>query len=187
MRDEKREKRRDEIEVAAYEILEQKGFAGLSILAVAKSAKTSNETIYRWYGDKSGLFHALIARNADVIAAEISDQVDLVSLGVTLLATLTGPRAIALNRAAAADPSGELGRAIAEGGRARIMPQITEVIEKSWPKGDPAEIAEVWISLLIGDLQVRRTNGSLLPLTSAEHQSRSARAFGLISKLYGDI
>ena len=187
MRDEAREKRRDEIEVAAYEILEQKGFAGLSILSVAKSAKTSNETIYRWYGDKTGLFHALIARNADVIAAEISDQVDLESLGVTLLATLTGPRAIALNRAAAADPSGELGRAIAQGGRARIMPQIISAIQTSLPKGDPTEIAEVWISLLIGDLQVRRTNGSLLPLTTAEHHTRSKRALDLISKLYGPL
>lgn len=185
MRDEAREKRRDEIEVAAYEILEKKGFAGLSILAVAKSAKTSNETIYRWYGDKTGLFRALIARNADVIAEHILDQADLENLGVTLLATLTGPRAIALNRAAAADPSGELGRAIAEGGRARIMPQITSIIEKTLLVGDPIEIAEVWISLLVGDLQVRRTNGSLGTLTAEEHQSRSERAVALITKLYG--
>lgn len=185
MRDEAREKRRDEIEKAAYQILEQKGFAGLSILAVAKAAKTSNETIYRWYGDKIGLFRALIDRNADVIADRISDKADLVSLGITLLATLTGPRAIALNRAAAADPSGGLGRAIAEGGRARIMPKIASVIERTSLSGNPSEIAEIWISLLLGDLQVRRTNGSLDPLTDHKHKARSARAFAIVTKLYG--
>ncbi len=185
MRDEAKERRRDEIEIAAYQILEQKGFAGLSILSVAKAAKTSNETIYRWYGDKTGLFRALIARNADVIADQIADKVDLIALGTTLIATLTGPRAIALNRAAASDPSGELGRAIAEGGRERIMPQITSIIARTELIGDAVEIAEVWISLLVGDLQVRRTNGSLGTLAPEVHQARSERAFRLVTKLYG--
>ncbi len=185
MRDEAKERRRDEIEIAAYQILEQKGFAGLSILSVAKAAKTSNETIYRWYGDKTGLFRALIARNADVIADLIAEEADLSALGTTLIATLTGPRAIALNRAAAADPSGELGRAIAQGGRERIMPQITSIIANTELIGDALEIAEVWISLLVGDLQVRRTNGSLGPLTPELHQARSERALKLVTKLYG--
>lgn len=65
------------------------------------------------------------------------------------------------------------------------MPQITSIIEKTLLVGDPIEIAEVWISLLVGDLQVRRTNGSLGTLTAEEHQSRSERAVALITKLYG--
>ena len=60
MRDEKRAARAEEIETAAYGVLEAKGYDGLTMLAVARAAKASNEMLYRWYGDKQGLIEALI-------------------------------------------------------------------------------------------------------------------------------
>ncbi len=45
-------------------MLDAKGYAGASMLAIARQAKASNETLYNWYGDKNGLFRALVVRNA---------------------------------------------------------------------------------------------------------------------------
>ena len=63
MKPDRKEKRAREIEAAAYALLEAKGFEGLSMQSVAKMAKASNETLYRWYGDKIGLFEARSSRN----------------------------------------------------------------------------------------------------------------------------
>lgn len=56
--------RKDQIERAAYEVLKEKGYAGASMLSIARKARASNETVYNWYGDKAGLFKALVQRNA---------------------------------------------------------------------------------------------------------------------------
>ena len=134
MRPENQEKRRREIEEAAYAVLAEKGFKATSMLAIAKRASASNETLYRWYGSKSDLFSALVEKNAadvrrhlEAAMAEDGDAMEaLRGLGPLLLQLVTGDRAIALNRAAAGDAaeSGLLGKAIARSGKAQVMPLI---------------------------------------------------------------
>lgn len=196
MKTDARQARRDQIESAAYEVLESKGHAGLSVLAVAKAARASNETLYRWYGDKTGLIRALIARNADVVGAELAaalerdtDTADVLSrVGPLLLTMLTGPRAVALNRAAAADDSGTLGQTLAEAGRGTVVPLVIQVMDRARSAGqldgDAAEMAEVWIALLLGDLQVRRVTGALNDLSAAQISVRSERARDLLFRLF---
>jgi len=181
MKKETQVSRRAEIERAAYSVLAEKGYAGTSMLAVAKAAKASNETLYRWYGDKNGLFAALIARNAeaakDVLAAALQEGGDPVQtlrqLAPLLLGTLTSDRAVALNRAAAADASGVLGAAIADGGRDTVAPMITALISQAIEQGQitapSAIIATEWyIALVIGDAQIRRVIGAV-PEPSSAH------------------
>ena len=60
MKKEKKVQRQSEIETAAYALLDEFGYGGISMLKIAKRAKASNETIYRWYGDKLGLFKSLV-------------------------------------------------------------------------------------------------------------------------------
>lgn len=172
MKQEAREKRAEEIEAAAYAVLEAKGYDGLSMLAVAKKAKASNETLYRWYGDKLGLFEALIARNTDVVKVALRDgqaedaMSEVARLGPVLLGMLLGPRAVALNRAAAADGSGKLGRALGRIGRETVGPWIADIMARArdggaLSDGDPREMAELWFALLIGDTQLRRATGAM--------------------------
>ncbi len=110
MLDRSKDTRRIQIEDAAYALLDAKGYSGTSMQAIARAAKASNETLYNWYGDKKGLMAALIARNTDTVRVALADiantqAVERLSLiGPTLLAMVLGPRAVALNRAAAADP-----------------------------------------------------------------------------------
>lgn len=186
MREETRADRQREIERAAYAVLEARGYGGTSMLAIARKARASNETLYNWYGDKRGLFRALVARNAAevkaLLEAGIAEHHDplrtLGLLGPKLLELLTGPRAVALNRAAAADPTNELGAAISQAGRETVAPLIGQVLDAARARGQlafekTADAADLYISLLVGDLQIRRVIGRA-PQPSAEVRERRA-------------
>ena len=196
MRQENQQKRRVQIEQAAYDLFEQKGYAGTSMLSVAKHAKASNETLYRWYGDKHGLFMSLIDRNLSDVNAVLQPETQTTAdpaktlqiLGPKLLKLLASTRAIALNRAAAADTSGALGQALAKGGRETVMPMIETVFQALIAKTGvkditKSEASELYINLLVGDLQTRRMIGALAPLDGDEIQTRSNRALRLILKI----
>jgi AcrR family transcriptional regulator len=189
MREENRNERREAIEAAAYELLAEKGYLGTSMLAVARKAKASNETLYRWYGDKQGLFRSMVERNAETVrssleaalAAEGSAEGALQELGPLLLSLLTGDRAITLNRAAAADPSGELAQAIVQSGREAIAPLIGQLMlrardEKLIGFDNVEQAVGLYLDLLVGDLQIRRVIGAAGPLAGRAISARAARA-----------
>ncbi len=196
MREETRTQRQTQIETAAYELLEQKGYAGTSMQGIAKKARASNETLYNWYGDKQGLFKALVTRNAaevkSLLDAELSGERDALSilglLGPKLLTLLLGDRAIALNRAAAADPSGELGVTLSEAGREAVLPLLERVLEAAKQKGqlsfDQTKVAVgLYLDLLVGDLQIRRVIGRVPAPTPDFCEIRSERAVMLLRKV----
>lgn len=189
MRDEKRAIREEQIIEAAYGLLEARGASGMSMLAVARAAKASNETLYNWYGDKLGLFRAMALRNGTEIvarleaalAADASPLEALDGIGPLLLELLTGPRAVALARAAAGDASGALGAALAEAGRARVKPMIEALCQRALDDralkgGDAETICETYLSLLLGDLQIRRAIHAAPPLPRPALRARADRA-----------
>ena len=194
MRDDKKQDKHEAITTAAYALLANKGYASASMLSIAKAAKASNETLYRWYGDKRGLFEAMARDNAQVIRLRLeqalSDDRDamgaLEQIAPLLLTMLLDDRAISLNRAAAADPSGELGAAISAGGRAEIVPLIHALIDKlscSEPNGLKA--TDLFVTLLIGDLQIKRAIGALPPLSQEQITRRATDALISFRKLVG--
>ncbi|MES0872062.1 transcriptional regulator, TetR family [Pseudovibrio denitrificans] len=191
MRDEKKTARQKQIAEAAYDVLAEKGYAGASMLSIAKKAKASNETLYRWYGNKQGLFRDLVAQNAELVAEQLEEELAkaehslqvLEVVGERLLAMLLSPRAVALNRAAAADAevSGELGQALAEAGRDRVFPLLVQLLEKLKAEDYLAfdhvgEAAELYVALLVGDMQIRRVTGVLAEPSAEDVQRRSRRA-----------
>jgi AcrR family transcriptional regulator len=197
MRDEHRSIRQAEIEHAAYAVLDDKGYEATSMLAVARAARASNETLYNWYGDKTGLFRALVRRNAAevkaLLEAEIAaggDAVEaLARIGPVLLALVTSDRAVALNRAAAADPTGELGLAIAAEGRETVAPLIAAVLAQGRAKGqlafdDLAMACETYLGLLIGDLQIRRVVGRMPQPDADAMAQRAAMALRHLLRLF---
>lgn len=188
-----RQERAKKIEDAAYKVLEKKGFKGASMLAVAREAKASNETLYGWYGDKIGLFSAMIKSNAqlvedDLIKAKGNGKVGLSALahvGRSLLAMVTSDRAIALNRAAAGDVTGELGRALGHEGRNRVLPILTELLREAYgEKQDVTEHLECYLALLLGDLQIRRAIGMAEALNPTEVETRSERAIARLQLIF---
>lgn len=195
----KADTRRELIEEAAYRVLVRDGYKAASILAIAKEAKASNETLYRWYGNKQGLFASLVARNAesarDLLSKALASHTDplavLEKLGPVLLQVVTSERAVAINRAAAGDvyDTGTLGEALAKGGRESLLPLIAKLLAQADAEGalqidEPDAAAEIYIDLLIGDVQIRRATGALEPLSQKAIVARSTRALTLLRKLY---
>lgn len=196
MRQENQEKRRAQIEQAAHELFEEKGYAGTSMLSVAKRAKASNETLYRWYGDKRGLFMSLIERNLTDVRAvlqtrpeQANDPLETLEVfGAKLLELLVDTRAVTLNRAAAADPSGELGKVLAKGGRDTVVPLIEAIFAEIIAQNritsmTKTEAADLYVGLLVGDLQIRRVIGVMPNLASEIISARSKRACALVMKI----
>ncbi|RWO52511.1 MAG: TetR/AcrR family transcriptional regulator [Mesorhizobium sp.] len=190
--------RRAQIERAAYKLLKEKGYGGTSMLGIAKEAKASNETLYRWYSDKKGLFKTMIENNARATKAAldeaIRDEADplatLEDVAPVLLSMLLGERAISLNRAAASDESGELGATIAAAGRDSVFPLIEKLIqrglESSALAAPSARMAADWfLNLLIGDLQIRRAIHALSVPSDRDVHSRVVAAISAFKKLCG--
>ena len=180
------------IEQAAYELIDEFGYDGISMLKIAKLAKASNETLYKWYGDKKGLFSALVEANTTHIGRLIDDAIEIdkleiatiEQLGCLLLEILLGDRAIALNKSAVADASGELGQALAKAGREAVFPKIRQIFDTylnshTGSKINATQITEIYLRLLIGDLQIRRATGAILALNAREIKVRSKEALDL--------
>ena len=170
--------RRAQIEAVAMQMLAEKGYQSMSMLAVAKAAKASNGTLYRWYGSKPELFAAIVRRNAEraQIDTEGAPLEVLDRLAPKLLAMLCSEGPVLLNRAAAAEPGGALAQALAEEGRGRVMPQIAAVMARIDGVTDPEALAEVYLSLVVGDWQIRRVSGGMAELTPDEVAARCTLA-----------
>ena len=189
MRDENKAARKDRIEAAALELLAQKGYLATSMLSVAKRARASNETLYNWYGNKQGLFRSLVEANAGEVKSLLENDLAqkrppeaiLKALGPLLLGLLTSDKAITLNRAAAADPSGELARELTQAGRDTVAPLIADVFIVAREAGilsfdDAAQAVGLYLDLLVGDLQIRRVLGAVSALTPSQVDHRAAGA-----------
>lgn len=189
MKEDRKSARKAQIEDAAYALIGEKGYASTSMLAIAKRAKASNETLYNWYGDKLGLFAAMVESNAERVRSTLQDALNrkadtveaLLAFGPVLLEMLTGPRAVALNRAAAADATGQLGEALGNAGRNTVAPLIGELLDKARQGGtlkfdDLRAATDLYLGLLIGDLQLRCVTGQITPPDAAARQRRAHQA-----------
>lgn len=196
MRSESRELRRREIVEHAFSMLARDGYAAFSMQALAKVSKSSKETLYGWFGGKAGLYEAMVAENAAALmlpSAEASDGVNELSrFGIDLLSMLLGERAVLLNRVAAAEAGDDaaLGAFLAERGRDHVMPKLATYFQELEKRGVicadmPEAPGEIWVSLLVGDLQIRRVTGAIGLPAQEEMRARSARAAALTFQLYG--
>lgn len=200
MRLEKQLERRRDIEKAAYELLAEKGYRATSMLAIAKRAGASNETLYKWYGSKQDLFRALVEDNArevsELLRTSIKGDMDpiasLQKVAPVLLRLLVSDRAIALNRAAVVDATetGQLGQTLAQSGRDAVVPLIGDLFEtcranRALKFSSRQEIVECFLGLLVGDLQIRRALGVIVELNDEAVHDRSTRAIELIRTLFG--
>lgn len=193
MDDTARAKKHQKITAAAYDLLAEKGYAGTSMLTIARRARASNETLYRWYGDKPGLIAAMVRDNAAHSAELLERALDegdgaagaLRAAAPVLLGMVLSDRAVLLNRAAAGDPSGELGRIIAASGRDVIADLVAGVVMRL-TDGTPDQArarADMFFALLIADLQIRRCIGAMGCPRPEEVAQRSARAVDLFLDL----
>ncbi len=192
--------RRARILEAALGELRTRGYAGTSMLAIATAAGASKETLYRLFGDKAGLFAALVGHNAAAINAEVAGVLgdDLATDEVLrrfasgLLRLLLGDRAVTINRVAIAEAatSAELGRILARAGRETTGPLILRYLEAQRAHGrlefpSAEEAFEVFLGLLLRDRQVRVLLGVAPGLSDEEVDSLAARSVAYFMRLFG--
>ena len=195
-----RERRRDEILDVATALLAERGYRDTSMLEVARRASASKETLYAWFGDKHGLFEAVVRRNAEAVQSVLARHLEgeagteavLLEFGRALLELLLGDSAVAVNRAAISEARSDprLAKILAAGGRDATLPSFRRFLALRGRAGElqigsAAEAAEDYLGLLLGDAQVRRLLGVLAAPDTAQIEARAARAAKSFLRLYG--
>jgi AcrR family transcriptional regulator len=185
-------RRREEILAVALAVLAERGYRGASMREIAERARASKETLYAWFGDKRGLFEALIrwqaGRLAGALALSLAREDDdpavaLHAFAVELIRLLLGERAVIVNRAAISEASTDptFGQIVAANGRDSVVPTLARYLERQRARGrldfDDTEAAvDALLGLIIGDRQVRRLLGVLPEPERAQIEARAERA-----------
>ncbi len=122
------------------------------------------------------------------LRADMSATTVLTILGPRVLALLTCDGAIAQDREAVADTSGETGLALAAARRQAIQPLLEGVflqfcVSSRKPTAKAALFADIYYRLLVGDLQIRRLSGGLTELKPAALTYRAEMAQKLVVQL----
>jgi AcrR family transcriptional regulator len=179
---------------AAFALLAERGYQGTTMGAVAERAGSSKETLYAWFASKHGLFAALVRRQAEATNRAVAAALDggggpgpapdpaetLTRIATGLLGLLLGERSVAINRAALAEPDGELAAVLLAEGRHRTGPIVEAYLARLAAEGrirvdDPAEAFQLLYGLVVRDLQIRVLLGEAPPDRAAiAAQARTA-------------
>ena len=200
MKEPYRAQRRDAILDAAIALLVEKGYRDTTMSDVARRVSASKETLYSWFGSKSGLFQAAIRRNADTVRIVLEAHLDgnapvdeaLGDVGRALASLLLGNSAVAINRAAISEVCSEpvLARILVQTGREATLPFFVRYLEQCRERdlldiNDPREAAETFLGLLLGDMQVRRLLGVVDTPDTDAIDVRTRKAVSKFLRLYG--
>jgi AcrR family transcriptional regulator len=176
---------------SAFELLVENGYRRTTMAAVAERAGSSKETLYAWFGDKPGLFTALVRREAETMNQGVRRALDdargpdpaatLTAFATGLLRLLLGARSIAINRAAIGelDDAPELAEVLLSQGRHRTGPIVEAYLARLAAQGrlaidDPAEAFALLYGLIVQDLQIRTLLGDRLPAGDLTRRARAA-------------
>jgi len=178
---------RDRLLDHTLRVLLRDGYQKFSMNAVAQSAKASKETLYRHFGDKAGLLHAALIRNATLIGPLLNEGLEttgtteerLSRLALNYLHGCYLPEALALQRIAYADGKRGLGPIFAE--------EITEhaisfIVEEFTQLGStqPCEDAELFLGMIQGKLHEKILLGVQMENLEAQLQRQVSHALRML-------
>ena len=194
--------RRREVLEAANQLIVEAGLAGFSMLALAQRLGMSKETLYAWFGSKSGLLAELVQGNAGTMmellrraaAAPVtaaSVRRGLLDFSSAMLALLSSDRSVAINRGAVhlAETSGAAETLRAHGRDAvlkRLVGYLRQAQEAGVLKSAGQTEAEVLVALALRDWQMDRLLGRMPQPSARRIAARAAEAVDLFWRLYGN-
>jgi AcrR family transcriptional regulator len=152
---------------------------GLTMTAVARRARCSKETLYKWFGGRDGLLTAIVQWQAAKVRAP---QVDFAHLDATalrqsltqfardLLTTIAGQVSVTLNRLAishSASDASELGTIMRRHGPAAIRRRLIPLLEAGRNSGllrfeDSEDAYRTFFGLVVRDTQIRLLLGETI-------------------------
>jgi len=196
----RRATRRARILDVAAKVLAERGYRDTTMLEVAQRSSASKETLYAWFGDKLGLFEAVIRRNADQVRLMLNGHLDsqtsvesaLTDFGRELAAHLLCDNAVSINRAAISEvrSAPSLASGLSKSGREPIQRTFMQYLEQCRTRGllnveDPHEAIDTFVGLLLGDAQMRRLLGVMATPSATEIEARATQAARKFIRLYG--
>lgn len=195
-RSERQTARRRQILGATLRLLRREG-SGITTAQIAAEANCSKETLYNWFGDRDGIFHALAEEQAAAMGAALGRSFGAASEGAfedrltayctALLDILTGEAVIAVNRVAMAQACAarsELGEFVLENWHEQVVVPFLDLFEegagaKAIEVENPEDAFNILTGLLVGDSQRRlllgettRPDGALMARIAAKAVDR---------------
>jgi TetR/AcrR family transcriptional repressor of mexJK operon len=174
---------------AAARILADQGFSA-PMSSIAREAQVSKQTIYNHFGAKTDLIRALVARRAgelvatfDAPGAEDHPLETLQTYARELLLTVVAPRGYAVLRlviqSSAEMP--DLARDVYEAGPKTARARLAKFLEAETKAGrlacfDPAEAAEMFAGMTIGQKQMNALMGNPAELSQEQIERLSRHA-----------
>ena len=184
-----------------------KGQRPLSMIAVARAASCSKETLYRWFGDRDGLLTATVRWQAAKVRGVTLPKgaIDAAFLAAELkrfaadwLTVISGPTSVALNRLAIAEAGSQtldLGAIVLTNGPAAMARRLEPLLNAARSAGlivpgkaaskDMSEAFSTFFGLVVGDHQIRLLLGERRALSPTDIDRAATSAARRFIALYG--
>jgi AcrR family transcriptional regulator len=167
-----RRAREAQILATALDVFLHSGFGNSTIDELANAAKVTKRTVYAYFGDKSGLFAAMVKDLAEDVSLDAAtDHGTLEALAARIVYRVHSDELVGLHRLVIAESSRfpELARVLYSQGDARHITRLAEHIQAE--RGNAlGALAEPLFSLLLGERHRRR----LLGMASAPSLAQAA-------------
>lgn len=187
------EERVQEIFDATIDLLGEKDYRRLTMMDLARRCQVSKETLYRWFGNKSGLFAAIIKARSARIVEEIQTSMAgtdddppavLRAFCRQYLRTVLSEGAVRLNRVAISgvQETPELAQLLVDNGRENALPPLKRYLGTLQDRGlletttSVDDLAEALLGLAAGDKQIRRLLNAMSECPASDELDRLAAA-----------
>jgi AcrR family transcriptional regulator len=187
--------RREALLQAAAEVFFEQGYAAASIDAIIERAGGSKRNIYNEFGNKEGLFLAIITENADKVLSTLAmEEIEghdlretLTAFGERLMAGYMSPVLIGIYRMAVTEANRfpDLVKSFYEQGPGRATSQLAEVLEGARKRGEIRtdncqRLAGHFVGMIRGNLHLQVVLGLRPPPSNKEMREVVASAVEVI-------
>jgi AcrR family transcriptional regulator len=179
-----RRQRETEILTTALGVFLRSGYGASTLDELAAAAQVTKRTLYTYYGDKAGLFAAMVKHLAAAVSLDAaSDRDTLETLASRIVSRVHSDELVALHQLVIGESARfpELALILHRSGDARHIARLGQHIRaERGPASEP--LAEPLFSLLLGERHRRRLLGidpSPTPAQAAAHADTALALLGL--------
>ncbi|HEX4088654.1 MAG TPA: TetR/AcrR family transcriptional regulator [Trebonia sp.] len=181
---EERSARETEILGHALGVFLRCGYGASTVDELAAAAQVTKRTLYTYFGDKAGLFAAMVTQLAATVSLDATSDVDTLEvLAARIVSRVHSDDLVGLHRLVIAESARfpELAQTLHSSGDARHIARLAEHIRAE--RGAVSEpLAEPLFSLLLGEKHRRRLLGidpAPTPAEAARHAGAALAQLGL--------
>jgi AcrR family transcriptional regulator len=183
--------RREALLQAAAEVFFEQGYVATSIDAIIERAGGSKRNIYNEFGNKQGLFSAIVTESADkVLSPLVIEEIEghdlhatLTAFGQHLMGAYMSPTLIGIYRIAVTEANRfpDLVKSFYEQGPGRATSRLAEVLEVAKERGeiqadDCLRVAGHFVGMIRDNLHLQVVLGLRAPPSDEEAQAAVASA-----------